>query len=312
LTAQAAEVDQVKDFNNAISMDRAAMVTRRATPSGKAIAAFVALLMLTFALGITGCSKHQTEIQKSENNPSASSQNTVSQIPAVPTPSVSTPDTKAEAELARQKAIRGRVRKMPATLTYSDVDSGLSFVYPRKSVLETGEKADSDSLVEKRIPMNFVQPGGTTLVVLELPGNSTQQTSSLFTISVNKQLSAEQCAQFVPEGEPQKDSLNNSELQKQPVVLPVLKQTVHGVEYSEFDKQTDQGTVKYYHRFVSGSTENESQAGENACYEFGLTGSKNVFPKLENILASVQIESKVDQRVVETAKTDSKPDAEAH
>ena len=75
--------------------------------------------------------------------------------------------------------------------------------------------------------------------------------------------------------------------------------TLSGVEYSEFDGD---GGTKYYHRFVSGSTPEES-----ACYEFGLAVNtvedkqdsdksvksdaqqKDAFAKLEKILASVEI-----------------------
>jgi hypothetical protein len=68
----------------------------------------------------------------------------------------------------------------------------------------------------------------------------------------------------------------------------------------------------------------------SACYEFGLavkTESKqenentsleskpdrrDVFSKLEKILASVNIEANVDEEVIQTAKSESKPDEAAH
>src|SRR5258708_3325655 len=232
----------VKDFNryNANSTERAAMVTRRTTPSGKAVnAAFAALLIFTFAFGLTGCSKQKTDVQRTDSVQNASSQVADSQSATTPTTS-QTPVTTIQPEIAKRKSVRGPVRKLPATLKYTDADSGVSFSYPRKSMLETGEKAEQNSMIHEQLPMNFVEAGGETLVVLELPSNSHQETDSgllLFTISVNKHLSGEQCNQFGVQAEPQKETQKNSEVENKSLLEPVLKRNLRGVEYSEIDKQ---------------------------------------------------------------------------
>ena len=58
------------------------------------------------------------------------------------------------------------VRKVPATVTYANESSGVSFQYPRKYSLKTGE--DADKLVSSdAVPMNFVQPGGIALEIAD-------------------------------------------------------------------------------------------------------------------------------------------------
>ncbi|MGA8761976.1 MAG: hypothetical protein WB562_03720, partial [Candidatus Sulfotelmatobacter sp.] len=60
------------------------------------------------------------------------------------------------------------VHKRPANLTYADKSSGVSFQYPRKYDLKAGD--DAGELVSSiPLPMNFVQPGGVALAVVELP-----------------------------------------------------------------------------------------------------------------------------------------------
>jgi hypothetical protein len=153
---------------------------------------------------------------------------------------------------------------------------------------------------------------------------------SLFTISVNKHLSGEQCDQFGVKGEPQKETQKSSVVQDKSVPEPALKRSLRGVEYSELDKQTEHAAVKYYHRFVPGSLVSESGMSNSACYEFGLAvktepkqenentsvqskgDGKDVFSKLEKILASINIEANVDEEVIQTAKSESKPDGTAH
>jgi hypothetical protein len=232
-------------------------------------------------------------------------------------------------EIAKRKSVRGPVRRVPATLTYIDSDSGISFSYPRKSMLETGEKAQQDSFAHEQLPMSFVQPGGATLAVLELPSSSHQETdsrSSIFMVSVNKNLSAEQCDQFAGAGDSQKEEQKSSEIANKSIPEPVLKRSLRGAEYSELDKQTDQGAVKYYHRFVPGSSVSKSPTGDNACYEFGMTAKaeprqenekaslepkadhKDVFSKLEKILVSVDIKPSAKEEMIQTAKSESKPE----
>src|SRR5919109_463879 len=112
------------------------------------------------------------------------------------------------APIASQPAASKKVaKKRPSTVTYTDKIYGVSFRYPRRYALKTGDKLDAKSAV----PMNFVQPGGIALAAVEMPKNSypgTDFSSALFNVSMNKSLSESECTQFAfpknehPENEP--------------------------------------------------------------------------------------------------------------
>jgi hypothetical protein len=304
VTAQAAEVINMKTFN---STDCAAMAIRRMTPSGKAVT--TTLLTLTVALALGGCSKKQT----ANSNQNASTQTAASQVATIESP---TPAASSLPDVPKKKNVKGPVKKLPAFLTYKNDESGVSFTYPRKSRLEVGEKAEQDMLAEEQVPMNFIGTGGSMLAVVEMPGvpkSGTDFVPAFFTASISKGLTAEQCALFRSQA-PQQDSPESGG--KAQSAIPISTVTLGGVEYTEFDKLSEQQSVKYYHRFVAGSSPEES-----GCYEFGMavrtadhkqdddtanweTQQKDAFTKLEKILASVNIKSDVKPTVVEAAKAD--------
>jgi hypothetical protein len=165
------------------------------------------------------------------------------------------------------------------------------------------------------------------VAVVELPGvakSGTEFTPALFTISLNKELTAEQCSGFSASDSGSKSTDNSVE--KPVVSTNVSKQTISGVEYTELDKQTDHGLVKYYHRFVPGITPDD-----NACYEFAMSVKpleqkqgddkaaessdlehKDVqenaaFAGLEKILASVNFKGELKSKGVESAKSEKQP-----
>jgi len=283
----------------------AAVAIRRTTPGGKAAGA--ALLTLILIMGISGCSHSKQPIANSQNS---STQNQSAQMAA---PAVST-QVANQPELTRKKSVKGPVKRLPATRTYNDEVSGLSFTYPRKSTLEVGDKAEQDGVVSQQLPMNFVQSGSVTMAVVELPGiakSGSDFTPAFFAISVNKDLTAEQCGQFAGEGA---DKANS-----EPADAPVLstsssKLTIDNVEYVELDKQTEHGGAKYFHRFVPGAT-----AEDNTCYEFAMSvkslepkqdadkavENKAAFTSLEKILASVNIKGDKKSEAVETIKAEA-------
>jgi hypothetical protein len=179
----------------------------------------------------------------------------------------------------------------PSTVTYTDKTYGVSFRYPRKYSLKTGDKLDA-----KSVPMNFVQPGGIALATVEMPHNSypgTDFSSALFNISVNKSLRADECTQF---GFPKSEHPDSE---------PGLPSKVR-VGETEFNQVEDFGPMKsadakYYHVFESG-----------ACYEFamavGTSGDqvddqtkpvdrKQVFGKLEKILVTVRVKPMAEPQV---------------
>ncbi len=142
-----------------------------------------------------GCSSESAK-QSGSSNPSLSAQNQVPQMPvnvAPPTP------VQPEAKPVPKKT----ARKRPATVAYVNQNYGVSFEYPRRYAIETGDAAQ-EAASSNVLPMNFVVPGGTALAAVELPETgfaNTDFSSAFFNVSVNRNMSAEECGKFaVPEG----------------------------------------------------------------------------------------------------------------
>ena len=183
-------------------------------------------------------------------------------------------------------------KKRPANVTYSDANTGLSFLYPRKFTLTSGDKAQpqSPAMRVNDVRMNFVQPGGVTVATVALPGGSypgTDFASAFFNVNVNRSVSEQECARFAfvdtrnADGEPvdaEKVKVNSTDME--------MTSDFSGSAMKQFETQ-------YYHSYENG-----------ACYEYVLGlgtagyGTKDgiepvnrdqVFAKLEKILATVKI-----------------------
>jgi len=186
------------------------------------------------------------------------------------------------------------VRKVPATVTYANESSGVSFQYPRKYSLKTGE--DADKLVSSdAVPMNFVQPGGIALAAVAVPESAypkSDLTTAFFNVSVNKTLTADQCVQFLgSQGKPASPEAVPVQAVPQSSKLMVGDMELQSAETLTTDGSREEES-KYYHVFENGG-----------CYEFAIKvatgvetdeGGKHVdrgeiFKRLEKILATVKI-----------------------
>jgi hypothetical protein len=189
-------------------------------------------------------------------------------------------------------------------VTYSDANSGLSFVYPRKYELATGDKAQPEFAGLGAAPMNFVQDGGVTLATVAVPAKlypGTDFTTAFFNVNVNHSLSEAECSRFAAGGSGKPES-GQTETEKVKVGSKDMDMT------SDFAADaTKQAEAKYYHSYENG-----------ACYEFvlgmGTAGSgategiepvdrAEVFTKLEKILASVKIQPVEQEHVAEKTAT---------
>ncbi len=134
-----------------------------------------------------GCSSDQPKPVSSNNQiPISPAQSSIAAMPA--------PVMQAEAKPAPKKV----VRKKPATVNYTDKTYGVTFEYPRRYAVETGDAA-AELLLSNPVPMNFVQPGGVALAAVELPETgfaNTDFSSAFFNVSVHKTLTADQCNEF--------------------------------------------------------------------------------------------------------------------
>jgi hypothetical protein len=210
-------------------------------------------------------------------------------------PTVATPATVPAAPVlqAAAKPVHKKVvRKAPVTVAYADKTSGVSFQYPRKYTLKTGDAADQ-LVSSDPMPMDFVQPGGVAVAAVAVPETAYPKSDlalAFFKVSVNKTLTTEQCGEF-SEAKPATPADNTA-----PVTTQASKLMIGDMELQSSETVASQGTreeaSKYYHVFENG-----------ACYEFALkvatTGveteggkpvdRKEVFQRLESILATVKI-----------------------
>jgi hypothetical protein len=255
-----------------------------------------AALLIVCSLAV-GCSSEKPKAESSTNQ-SAMTQ------PPPPTPAIApaTPAVQAAAKPVHKKV----VRKTPATVTYTDKTSGISFQYPREYALETGDAAN-ELVSSDPIPMDFVQPGGVALAAVTVPESSypnSDLASAYFNVSVNKAVTAEQCGEFaVPKPSPATPADPTVQATAQ-----LSKLMIGDMELQSTKAVASQGpreeASKYFHVYENG-----------ACYEFALRvattgvvteGSKHidreqVFQRLEKILATVKITAAAAPEVTASA-----------
>jgi len=231
--------------------------------------------------------------------------------PEVHLPTMPVPAVQAAAKPASKKV----VHKKPATVSYTDKNSGVTFQYPRRYAIETGEAA-AGLLASNPLAMNFVQPGGVALAAVELPETgftNTDFSSAFFNVSVNKTLTANQCSEFAvpqPKAATQASSIESaSKPDTTPASVPATTASSSEVQSASSSKLmlgdlelrateavtgegTRQSDSKYFHVFQNG-----------ACYEFALNVTTvasedgvmkhvdrdKVFNRLEKMLVTVKI-----------------------
>ena len=155
---------------------------------GKNTSALVFAAVLIICSVTVGCSSDKPK-PVSANNQISMTQ------PQLQPQTMPAPIVQAENKPAPKKPV---VHKKPATSNYADKTYGVTFEYPRRYAIETGNAA-SELVQTSAIPMNFIQPGGLALAAVELPETSFQNTdfsSAFFNVSVNKALTADQCTEF--------------------------------------------------------------------------------------------------------------------
>jgi hypothetical protein len=242
-----------------------------------------AALLIVCSLAV-GCSSEKPKTESSTNQPAMTQPIATSPAAAPATPALQ----------AAKPAHKKVVRKVPATVTYADKTSGISFQYPRRYSLKTGEAAN-ELVSSDPVPMNFVQPGGVALAAVAVPESAypnSDLASAFFNVSVNKALTAEQCGEFsVPQANPATpgDTATSTPAQTSKLMIGDMELRSSETLASQGNREE---VSKYYHVFENG-----------ACYEFALkiatTGVKTddakhvdreqVFQRLEKILATAKI-----------------------
>jgi hypothetical protein len=197
----------------------------------------------------------------------------------------------ATATATTPTAAASPVKKTPeasANFTFSDPGSGVSFLYPRKFALTSGDKARPQFAPLGDAAMNFVQPGGVAIATVEMPGGSypgTDFASAFFNVNVNRNLSEQECGHFA--------FVDSHNVNGAPVDVEKAKIGSTDMETtSDFSASAmTQTETQYYHSYQNG-----------ACYEYvlglrtegfategGIDRQPRQVFQLEKILASVKI-----------------------
>ncbi len=227
------------------------------------LAMIAGFAVLGLSLVVCACSKQSAK-------PALVSVSSPAPAPALPTvaptPVASTiGDTQAPLHKPAKKA----PKKRPADVTYSDASSGLSFLYPRKFSVISGDSAQAEFAAVGDVPMNFVQPGGVAITTIALPANAypgTDFASGFFNVSVNRAISEQECSHFA--------LVDTRNADGEPVDAEKVKIGANDMETtSNFTASAiKQVETQYYHNYVNGS-----------CYEYSLGLSTEGFTTEGNI-----------------------------
>ncbi len=224
------------------------------------------------------------------------------------------PATAATAPVATTTAIAAPAKKTPkkrpANVTYSEPNFGVSFRYPRKFVLTSGDEALPQFAGLGDASMNFVEPGGVAVATVELPGGSypgTDFASAFFNVNVNRSVTEQECGHFAFVDS---HNVNGAPVDAEKVKIGSTDMATTSNFSASAMTQTE---TQYYHSYNNG-----------ACYEYILSvgtagyGTKDgvepvnrdqVFAKLDKILATVKVNPVEREQVAEQAVssvTDSK------
>ncbi len=191
--------------------------------------------------------------------------------------SAQTTPVAAVPETPKKKAAK---KSRPANATYVNSTYGVSFSYPRKYSLQSGDK-----LAEAPLPTGFLKDGAVQVAAVDMPDDlypETDFSSALLNVSLNQNMTSDECMQFAP------SSKDAGEVKPTIAKLGANQYSVFEQINGEGDKKSD---LKYFHLFKN-----------NACYEFALAVDTNekpedmaqvdrgqVFRQLEKILTTARI-----------------------
>jgi hypothetical protein len=250
-------------------------------------AMFAGFAILGLLLVLSACSKQSSKpalIAVSGSKPGSASSDALSSVEPI---AAATPGSASTTAATPAKKTH---KKRPANVMYRDDNSGVSFLYPRKFRLASGDDALIQFAGLGDAAMNFVQPGGVAIATVEVPDGSyhgTDFASAFFNVNVNRRVTEQECEHFA--------LVDSHNVNGAPVDAGKVKVgSVDMVTTSNFSASAmAQTETQYYHSYDN-----------RACYEYVLSlgtagfGTKDgaqpvnrdeVFAKLEKILATVKI-----------------------
>jgi hypothetical protein len=242
--------------------------------SAQKTATVICSLLAASLLGVSlfetsGCSK------ASDKSASITAPSETAPRPALPGPAASLQPA-APVSPRGAKTRKARIQRTLIASSYTNPLYGVSFRYPKNYSLMEGDKANAEWARLEPIAMNFVQPGGTALTLVELPNRlyaGTDLASAFFTVSVSAGLNAATCGQFAsldPGPAAAGASGDGTDPAPPAAVSPVAASSIETSKAepvdgpsTEVESSGGQGAkhadAKYYHVFENGT-----------CYEFAL------------------------------------------
>lgn len=266
------------------------------------VAMIAGFTILGILIALSACSKQSPKTALvGISAPETQTTATASTPTPTTTPAATTPVAKKKTHKKRPAAI----------VTYSDPKTGVSFQYPRKYELASGDKVQPAIDGLGSVPMNFVQPGGSSVAMVAMPSKTypgTDFTTAFFHVNVNRSLSQQECSEFaiVDAHNPDGESMDAERLQ---VGSTPMEKT------SNFSGDAlKQSETQYYHHYENGGCYEFvlglGTAGFGADQDVEAVNHDEVFAKLEKILATVKIQA-VEQVHEVVAKTPTATTAEA-
>jgi hypothetical protein len=226
---------------------------------------------------------------------------------ATPLAALSQPATATIENVSAPAALVHSVTHRAALATMRNDDFGIALEYPWQYGFKSGHKLRTQG---EQVETSFVAPGGANLGTINIPAGYYENTDferAFVEVNVNRKLTQDQCSQFAGNAEgtdsddDNSDGNNLADASVQPDVQPV-KTEVGNQEYLMLERTTDNSTQRTYHAYQNG-----------ACYEFVLSlktndadasdngqalkpvSRKQVFSRLEKVLASVEIAPDAEQ-----------------
>lgn len=288
--------DDKKSTNQATSTHTISGTMLSSWSRQQKLAVIVCFTFLGLFLAMSACSKSQKPALVSVSSPNPTSATAAAAPVAIPATAVATAPTKKTP------------KKRPANVIYRDPNSGVSFLYPRKFALTTGNEALPQFAPLGDAVMNFVQPGGVAIATVEAPAGSypgTDFAAAFFNVNVNRNLSEQECEHFAFVDS---HNVNGAAVDAAKVKIGSTDMETTSNFSASAMTQTE---TQYYHAYTNG-----------ACYEYVLSvgtagyGVKDgvepvnrdeVFARLDKILATVKINPVEQEQVAEaTGSVDQK------
>ena len=193
-------------------------------------------------------------------------------------PAVSAPAPSAPVAVLPEKPKKAVKKHRPANATYVNSEYGVSFSYPRRYSLQSGDKLSA-------LSTTYLKSGALPVAAVNMPKNAypeTDFTSAFLNVSVNNSMTSDECTQFAPSAK------EAGEVRPATVKLGENEYSVFEQINGEDNKKSD---LKFFHLFKN-----------NACYEFAaslVTTEKaedmaqvdrgKIFEQLEKIVTTAKI-----------------------